>query len=135
MKKLNKKRLLILITIFIILFGYYLSLKFNIFSIKCPTKYFFHIYCPGCGVSRMILSILKLDFKQAFYYNRLFFILLPFIIILLIDFIIGYLFDKPYKIITRIPKSVYIILGVIIILFGIIRNFPCFDYLRPILID
>lgn len=33
--------------------------------------------CPGCGVSRMCLSLLRLDFEQAFYWNPAVMICLP----------------------------------------------------------
>lgn len=39
------------------------------------------LYCPGCGGTRMVQSILKLDFYQAFRYNPLVFVLLALIAI------------------------------------------------------
>ena len=33
-------------------------------------------YCPGCGVTRLIFSLLQFDFYQAFRYNPLIFIIL-----------------------------------------------------------
>lgn len=83
----------------------------------------------------MLIAITRLQFKEAFYYNRLFFVLLPLIFILFMDFIVGYLFQKEYKIITKIPIGVYITIAVIILLFGVLRNTETFNYLRPIFID
>lgn len=135
MKKINKKRFLLCIAIFISLFGYYFLVRYNIFAFHCPTKYFFGIYCPGCGVSRMLIAISKFQWKQAFYYNRLFFILLPFLFILIIDGILGYVLNRKYVIINKIPLWVYILVAIIIIFFGILRNTDSFYYLRPIHID
>ena len=38
------------------------------------------IKCPGCGVTRMIVSIVKFDFSSAFRYNPFLFITGPFIL-------------------------------------------------------
>ncbi len=37
----------------------------------CPSKVFFGIPCPGCGISRAFMSVLRLDFAAAFEYNPL----------------------------------------------------------------
>lgn len=42
----------------------------------CPFLYFFGIPCPGCGMTRALLSVAKLDLKAAFYYHPLFFIVI-----------------------------------------------------------
>lgn len=39
---------------------------------QCPFRLFFHIECPGCGMTRALFSLMKLDFKQAFQYHSLF---------------------------------------------------------------
>lgn len=46
-------------------------------GITCPIKYITGVSCAGCGMSRALLSLLRLDFKQAFHYHPLF--LFPFI--------------------------------------------------------
>lgn len=39
---------------------------------RCPFKLFLHIECPGCGMTRAVISVLKLNFRQAFQYHPLF---------------------------------------------------------------
>lgn len=39
---------------------------------RCPFKLFLHVECPGCGMTRAMISVLKLDFRQAFEYHPLF---------------------------------------------------------------
>ncbi|MBO5291789.1 MAG: DUF2752 domain-containing protein [Lachnospiraceae bacterium] len=39
---------------------------------KCPFRLFLGISCPGCGMSRAFLALLRLDFQSAFYYHPLF---------------------------------------------------------------
>ena len=131
MRKINKKKLIKLLIICLLMFLYYLSARFDIFVILCPIRHIFHVYCPGCGVSRMLIALTKFQINKAFNYNQLAFILLPFLLLLLGDYIISYLFDKPMRIINKIPTWIYVLLAIIVISFGIIRNIPGFEYLTP----
>ena len=132
MKKINNQRLYKLLGAFSAFVLYYVLFRFKVLIINCPIRQIFHVYCPGCGVSRMLLALTKFKFKEAFSYNQLAFILLPFLSILLVDYIISYLYDKPNKIIDKIPLWVYILISIIIVAFGIIRNLPEFYYLTPL---
>lgn len=38
-------------------------------SIPCGLVFFFHIYCPGCGGTRALFSMLHGHFLQSLYYN------------------------------------------------------------------
>lgn len=38
----------------------------------CPIKLFTGVSCAGCGMTRAWLQVLRLDFRQAFYYHPLF---------------------------------------------------------------
>lgn len=39
---------------------------------KCPFKFFLGVPCLGCGMTRALISCLKLDFVAAFNYHPLF---------------------------------------------------------------
>lgn len=128
MKQVDKS---IQILIIIILISFVsLLLGINI-TIPCIFNKITNLYCPGCGLTRMFMSIIKLDFYQAFRYNPLVFILLIFSSLLLI-------FNKIYQHIThkkiKIPKSVYIILIFVVITYSILRNIPWFSFLAPTLV-
>ena len=72
-----KKRLfkVILITALVILV-ILLSIKIlDLIHFRCLFKYLFNFYCAGCGTTRMIKSLIKLDFYQSFRYNPGVFIL------------------------------------------------------------
>ena len=43
-------------------------------NITCVFKWLFGIECPGCGITRAYISLLHLDFKQAFAYNHAFWV-------------------------------------------------------------
>lgn len=94
--------------------------------IFCPFYKITNLYCPGCGITRMILSIIQGDFYQAFRYNPLLFLLIPVFVFLGINHIFHYKFLS-----KRRQEKFYIILVVLLLLFGILRNIPLFSYLAP----
>lgn len=123
-KTTNFKKIIVLFIIGIL--GIILFLKYDI-GIPCI---FFELtgwYCPGCGITRAFVSLLQFDIYQAFRYNMLIVILLPFAIIYWI-----YSFALKGK--KRIPNVVWYILLAITILFGVLRNISIFSYLAPTLI-
>ena len=102
-----------------------LYLKLGIY-IPCLFHKLTNLYCPGCGTTRMILSLLKFNFYQAFRYNPLVFILL----------IIFY----PIKILLchvsqRFKNYTSYFFLIIVILYGILRNIELFSYLKPTIIQ
>ena len=115
-KKSTKAILIFLIILYLVFYK-----KLGI-SIPC----FFHkitgLYCPGCGITRMLESILKLNIYQAFRYNPLAF-----------TYLIGYIIYKIINYRHKIKLNNYFIYGLlfITITFGILRNIPIFDYLKP----
>lgn len=94
---------------------------------------FFHeitgYYCPGCGITRSLVSLLHLDFYQALRYNAL----TPMFLILAYFYIKGeinfYLKGKTEK--FPIRNEILIVLLILTITYGVLRNIPAFDYLAP----
>ena len=123
MKKILNKKIILLLTGILFIIDFY---KYDI-GIPCIFHLITGFYCPGCGGTRAIKSILHLDFYQAFRYNALVTVLIPFTIIFLIY---KYIFNGKRK----IPNSIWIFLLIIVILFGIIRNIYIFNFLAPITI-
>lgn len=122
-----KKKVLISITLLILLITYlYLGNKFHIY-IDCPIKKITGLYCPGCGITRMLLSILQLDVYQAFRYNPLLFICLPFFVFFIIESIIS----KKEPLYNKIPTKIWVMIIIMFIIYGILRNIPFFDFLAP----
>ena len=100
---------------------------FSALHIPCLFHHITGWYCPGCGVTRMCLAILSLDFDTAFYYNKAIFILLPFYILIGIKYILLYI--KIGKIsFTQIEKIGLIISIVILLVYGLIRNILPYNY-------
>lgn len=65
--KRNKNSLLVFIILVILIYGI-----LQVFGITCPIKFITGVSCPGCGMTRAYLSLLRLDFKSAYYYHPLF---------------------------------------------------------------
>lgn len=53
-------------------------------NIGCPIKFITGISCPGCGMTRALFSLLRLDVKSAVYYHPLVFVMPVIVIIILL---------------------------------------------------
>ena len=127
------KKIIISTIIFILLLIYILVGEKIKFYIPCPIKSLTGFYCPGCGITRMILSILKGDLYQAFRYNPLVFILMPFIIFYFLEINISKLYNKK-SICKKVPDYVFYIIIAVLVVYGILRNIDIFSYLRPTIV-
>ncbi len=121
----NKKRIIVYVIILSLIY-YVLNLNFN-FKIPCLIHEITNLYCPGCGITRMFFSIIRLDFYQAFRFNPLVFTLL---VLYIIVKCYGFIRNKDIKL---NKFSMYFIL-VITLLFGILRNISIFEFLKPTII-
>lgn len=97
------------------------------FGIPCPVHYFTGFKCPGCGVSRMFISLMKLDFINAFEANRLLLLTLPVIVILLAVYFVRYV-RTGSKRVSKTESLIYIVLIVLFLVYGIVRNLPAVNW-------
>lgn len=134
LKKRFYKFCLYIIVFLIFIAVYYFLFYKNGIVIPCIFNKITGFYCPGCGITRMIISLVKLEFYQAFRYNCLLFIAFPFILFLIFDALIKSLFEKDNYFFKKINNKIWIFLLIIVILFGILRNISIFDYLVPTVI-
>lgn len=116
----------IIVLIVIFLIYAILIISFDI-GIPCVFYEITGLYCPGCGITRLCLSLFEGDVYQAFRYNPIIFIDLP---ILFILFVLN-IFFKNNKNIKKITDVIIIFLATITIIFGVIRNIPIFSFLAP----
>ncbi len=92
------------------------------FGIPCPFYRLTGLKCPGCGVSRMCLALLRGDVRRAFRQNRAALILLPAGMYVAAAWCRGYIRDGS-RVLHGAPKAVAWIMAVVLVLFGIARNF------------
>ena len=129
-KRIIKIVFFFLISIILILLYYIIFKNFGI-AIPCIFHKITGLYCPGCGITRMLISLLHGNIEEAFMYNQLLFIMLPFFILYGFYELYLYIVDKKDTILVKIPKYYsYILLG-IVLTWGIIRNLSIFPNLKP----
>ncbi|MCR5609917.1 MAG: DUF2752 domain-containing protein, partial [Lachnospiraceae bacterium] len=76
-KKINKSHLYTVMSFIGIGIIYYFIVTRTPFSIECKLNKYFHINCFTCGLTRMVVSLVRLDFYHAFRYNIVLFVTLP----------------------------------------------------------
>lgn len=103
-KDLLKDRLKLLLIVFLV------YLPFLLLQIGCPLRFSLGITCPGCGMTRAVLSALRLQWKEAFYYHPLFWLTPLMVFLYLFD---GYLKKNPVKITWILIISAFIITYII----------------------
>lgn len=86
--------------------------------------------CPGCGISRMFLALLELDFVRALKCNALVMVLLPFGIVFGLRRWILYVRSGNTELDKAETWMVMIAFG-LTIAFWILRNLPEFECFRP----
>lgn len=131
----QKKRMLQIIKpvaeVFIIGVAYIIFHKITGLSIPCPIKLVTGKYCPGCGITRMLFALLRLDFQAAFLANRFLFFLLPVIVIYAAVKAVIYIVTGKNR--QTLPEQIAIILITILtIAFWIMRNMDAFSFLAPV---
>ncbi len=125
-----KKKITITLICFASLIIYLiLGNKFHIY-LACPIKKLTGLYCPGCGITRMFYSLITFNFYQAFRYNPLLFCSLP----IFLFFGMNALISKKEPLYNKIPTKYWMIIIIIFITYGLLRNIPMFDFLAPTII-
>lgn len=101
-------------------------------GIQIPCVYYTltGLYCPGCGISRMCISLLNFDMKSAFQYNAGVMLALPVITIVTFQLLVQYVLIGSKNLTMRQNRIVWILIFYFI-LFGILRNLPFFEFLQP----
>ena len=133
MDKQMRKRLIlvILLHVGVIILGGLLYLKYDRAGdgVPCQIYKYTGFYCPSCGVTRMMYALIHdHDILRAFRYNALLAVTLPFAAVLYIQQLIVFLRTgglSPWM------GPVAEIWGILMILFGILRNIPAFWFLAP----
>lgn len=90
-------------------------------KIPCPINRVTGLLCPGCGITRMIVSIVKLDFVSAFHYNQLLFVTLPVICAVYVSGVVRYI-KSGTRSLTKFSSTILVVEIIALIVFGIVRN-------------
>jgi hypothetical protein len=135
--QLSKKKVVIgTLILIVILSGIFLITRFNPEEVKIFPPCIFHsltgLYCPGCGMTRAMHTLLNGNFIKAFWYNPLFFTFLPLFIYMGAVQLKALIRTGKTKVI-KLPYQLIILIVTMVFLFWILRNIPYypFIYLAP----
>ena len=102
--------------------GVYAAAASRIGGIPCLFHQITGLKCPGCGVTRMCLSLLRGDFAEAFHQNAAIFCLLPLGAVLAVSRCVRYV-KAGSKRLSRWENRLVLFMVAVLVLFGIVRNF------------
>lgn len=122
----KKIRILIMMLVLLILlagslFLYYHSPKGGL-MLACPIQALTGYHCPGCGAGRACYAILHRQWYQAFRYNPLLVILLPWIILYYTICGVQWVVYGRERLSIHIPERIPLIIFIVLIIYGIVRN-------------
>ena len=103
----------------IVVVAYLLLRRYTGFYIPCLFHSVTGFQCPGCGSTRMLLALMRLDFASAYSYNPFLFVSLPF---LAFEFIYEFCFTHDNKTFARINNVILGIYCAAALVFGVMRN-------------
>ena len=98
------------------------------YPLPCIIKLLTGLYCPGCGAGRACFSILHGKFFDAFCYNPLLVILLPFAGGYIAARGIHWAVTGGNHIDGKISIKLLLAVLIIILVYGILRNTPIFPF-------
>lgn len=102
-----------------LLYGFFVS-RTGI-AIPCIFHLVTGLKCPGCGVTRMCVALMHLDFRSAYEYNQMIFILSPVLLFIFLTCVIGYIRNGHWET-NRTQNVVLYVCIALLIGFGIARN-------------
>ena len=100
----------------IIVIIYLISMEL-IFGHTCIFKAIFHVDCPGCGLTRATLALLKGDIKSSLHYNYTCIFWWLTFILFFIDRYIKSLKIKPFPVLFIITCIITIVRYILIVVF------------------
>lgn len=130
----QKKRFYQIVKPFMILvlvgIAYAIFIKVTGLAIPCMIRLVTGKHCPGCGLSRMCMALLRLDFREAMRQNCFLFFMLPVFLVYGIWKAITYVKygNRPSG---KVELVGTLLVFVLMVAFWIMRNTERFSFLAP----
>ena len=126
----TRKKILLTAGMICLAVSYYALYKTTGLAFPCLWYEITGWFCPGCGLTRMLESLVSGKFYQAFRFNPLVFLLLPFGIGLFGDYLYNRVRGRQ-PLINRLPEWFWVTLILVALVFGLMRNLGPFKFLAP----
>ena len=137
MKPEEKKRLAFLIAVAVAVlsigFAYYFAVKTLGGGLPCPIYTATGIYCPGCGITRMFMSLFSGNIVSALKYNAMVMILMPFVVFYGVRWSCEFVKNGRLGRMKKADLIAVWIVVALIVIFCILRNTAAFSFLAPVL--
>lgn len=120
------KRIIKILAVLFLLAVFLLFLNSLGIRIPCIFYKIFGLKCPGCGTTRMCLSILRGDLAAAVYFNKVVpFLTIPLCLIFIRQSYI-YIIHGNVRY-SKIEKNFFILALIALLIYGVIRNISQFQ--------
>lgn len=116
-----KRKIRLLVFILGILSTYYFVVRYTGFGIPCLFYSVFHLKCPGCGITHMLMALVEGRWKEAFESNPYLFVSFPYLVYLCIVQFFCWLTEKKKKM-GKVQNCILFVYLFGLIVFGILRN-------------
>ena len=126
----DRKRVLHLVIPILVGVAYYFFVRLTGIGIKCIFHELTGLYCPGCGMTHFVFDLLGFRFRELPGDNLAFLVLAPFWVVFLTIAAFRIPDGKKWHR-TKYVTVLAIVSIVIFLIFGVIRNVPGFEFLRP----
>lgn len=110
--------------------AYALFCRLTGLAVPCPLHLATGLWCPGCGVTRMSLSLLRLDLMAAWRANPGLLLLSPVLALLSLRLAARYVRTGAARLTGRENALVWC-MAVLMLAYGVIRNLPALAFLAP----
>lgn len=90
-------------------------------AVPCPFHAVTGLQCPGCGITRMCLALLRLNFAAAWASNPGLLVLLPLLAALFLKMAAGYV-KSGRKTPTKAESTAIWVLVGVLLAYGVVRN-------------
>ena len=98
------------------------------YPLPCVFYFLTGLYCPGCGAGRASYSLLHGQILDAFSYNPLMTILLPFIGLYVVARGMDWVISGENHVDGRISVRLLVAVLILIFVYGVLRNIPTFPF-------
>lgn len=105
---------------------YFLFVSITGYGIPCVFHSLTGLYCPGCGTTRMAMSLARLDFEGAARHNAAALFVLPFFAVYFVRHSVLYIKNGSPFLPNLAERIILYIIIAVFVIFGIVRNIALF---------